>query len=174
MAFGCHQASRSDRFRALRSRLPTLPSTLVLRCGISDEMSSSSIDDTNYSEYIPQPCRAVGRLWPDQKYTTILYGVAGDDIYPFIMTFSEDGDPIDSRYVQVNCEGDPGWNASSTIYLSPQQIVTQIDTVYKAAVDSEFNEIPGTDSLIVLIRQHKIDDQGRIREIYTRREILHP
>jgi len=170
----CNPQHQSDRFQRFRSRLPELSVPLVLHCGIGNDLAQSAIVDTNYDEYFIPLREPIGRLWPQQNYITVLFGEVADYMEPQLVTFSTSGKQIDSLFVSVNCESEPGLHGNSVMYLNSDLVILTVDTIFTSSVDSMHHEIAGTDSLVVYIERHKIDEQGHFIQLENDKKVLHP
>ncbi len=163
------------RFTTFLSDLPVIQTPLELHCGLHQEYPSTFRRDADPKMQVFYPRDLVfGRLWSNRNFVALLHGSIGDWIYPSILTFSPAGKLIDSLDIRVYCEGEPGYSGRSITIIASNHMVTAVDTVSTAVLDSLQDEIAGTDSTFLNVKSFQIDSLGQVTIIRDSHSLLRP
>ena len=87
----------SIKFLQYYSDLKELKIPLTLKCGLSSDVSYNYAPFNNYFERnFDSPLYVAGKIYKNNNYISLLYGIVGDDLYPVLFNYKNDGTKIDS------------------------------------------------------------------------------
>jgi hypothetical protein len=154
-------------FKEFVDSLPFRQLPLRLSCGLPDGPSSSNLwisDFEKFKNIIPKGFDNIyGVINTHDNFKAIIYGQVGDDIYPTLFTYSENGKIIDSLFLILNAYGnaDETQIPHSFATIDKDLSITLIDTNrFIHYPDNENNYI--VDSIVVTRVNYQIDKKGLI------------
>lgn len=146
---------------------------LILNCGLP----SYKYEDApffNSSKFgFKTPMVIAGTIYPQNNFHTLLCGIVGDDLYPFLITFNKEGIKIDSLDLSGNCNREQGYSGHSKVIFNVDYSITKTDSVITYHVNSDSERIPGTDSTVVITFRYKLNYDGRFARIDSIKRIIH-
>jgi hypothetical protein len=169
----CSKKHETSRFEEYASEITILKTPQTFWCGIPDGMFKKSGEDSILALHFDLPTALVGRLYPDQSFITLLYGLPGDFTYPALFTFDRNGDAIDTLVAAGSCDGEAGYLSTSTTEIGANRLITVTDTTRTWSFDSSYNKIPGTDSTFEITRRFELKPNGKFTSIGKNILFLH-
>lgn len=155
-----------NRFSEFKNLLPKHQLPFSLHCGLK---SLTELEDyQKYSEFIPEGMEGIYGLF-NAKTTTdlILYGRVGDDLYPYLYSYDNNGKILDSLFLILNfCGGADEFSIpSSYAFIEEDGLITMIDTTFYIHYTGDFDY--DVDSMRVTTVKVKLDNNGEFKEIST-------
>lgn len=178
--FGCSQKSESSSeetdlvvidtgnvdFKQFLDNIPNAILPLTIECGF-EKTINHNVFEKKYSEFIPKDFEIVGKLNVNREQNLILFGMIGDIIYPYLFSFDDIGQKIDSVYLHIStCSGDPNFESSTWSVIDKNVSINMTDTVkYYNYFETDNDYERNLDSTVVTKRSIKMDDKGRFIQI---------
>ena len=151
----------SIKFFQYYSKLKNINPPLTLSCGLSSDVSYNYAPFKNYFERnFDSPLYVAGKIYQSRVFVTLLYGIVGDDLYPVLFNYDNNGVKIDSLDLSGICDGDEGYISSTTISLNKNYFIFKVDSITRYSED-EFGElVKGTYSTTIINYSFRIQSNG--------------
>jgi hypothetical protein len=176
LLFSCTNRSSIEPFKEYCSFFPVRTLPLLFWCGEAKvEYKDLRQMDTSLSFRYPRFQHfeyAVGRIFPNRKYVTLVYAAAQWTLHPWIVTFTEKGEQIDSLYLGGSCGRGIGGHSTTFAIIDTNFVISVIDTIENREYDKAFHIIPGKDTTYREVRTHQLDDTGRFIFLNNNKKIL--
>ena len=146
-------------FKEFLDIIPTKNLPLTIECGFE-----STFNDYNFSakqqKFIPNDFEVVGKLNTTKDLNLVLFAVNGDIIYPYLFSFDDNGQIIDSIYLHKStCTGDPNLELSTWSVIDTDITINMTDTT-KVFNYSETDNSRILESTVVKKRTVKMKNDG--------------
>ncbi len=159
---------KQKRFSEFKNKLPKYNLPIELHCGFDSLLKLEDYKD--YLDFIPRNMEKIyGYLNTNEISDLILFGRVGDDLYPYIYSFDNNGKILDSLFLIINpCGGaDGSYIPNSFAFIDNKGQITMIDTsLYVHYIDNMKYKI---DSTIITKIAMKVDENGKFKE--TKKEV---
>lgn len=149
-------------------RNQTLP--LHISCGLTDNLASAD-EFEKFKNYIPKRMdRVFGKIESqNNKYRLIIYGLTGDDIYPFLYSYDNGGQVRDSLDLMLTGCGAADETAIPHAFasISKDLTITLIDTTRLIHYPGHWEKVPtdkGLDSAFISTGDYIIDST-RVKKV---------
>ena len=126
----------SIKFFQYYSNLKELKLPLTLKCGLASDVSYNYAPFNNYFERnFDAPLYVAGKIYKDNNFISLLYGIVGDDLYPVLFNYNNDGTKLDSLDLSGNCDGDEDFLSSTTVTFNQDYSILKIDSVTRYSLN---------------------------------------
>ena len=127
-----HTTDRGEDFRRYYSSIDVIDLPVVFDCLKDIKYADmSKVDPALFERFHPQPANLVGRVFPSEKFVSIIYLFPTDSGTPVLFTYSKDGRPIDTLGLYLGgCQSDPGGSQHSFTSIRPDRTIRFIDSVF--------------------------------------------
>ena len=156
------QSFRKVAFQEFFLTLPEKPLPLTIICGFNSTIHDQEFNEKN-KVFIPGGFEAVGRLEANQDFRLILFAGIGDILYPYLFSYNQSGQKIDSVYLHIStCGEDPELGQSTWTIIDKDLTIQMTDTLrYYSFRESDDERI--LDSTQISTKTVIIDPSGRFR-----------
>ncbi len=164
----------SIKFLQYYSNLKELKLPLTLKCGLASDVSYNYAPFNNYFERnFDSPLYVAGKIYKDNNFISLLYGIVGDDLYPVLFNYNNDGTKLDSLDLSGSCEGDEGFLSSTTVTFNQDYSILKIDSVTRYS-ENDFSQLKASaDTTAILIYKYRILKDGYFSlEDSSKKEII--
>ena len=155
---------KQQRFIDFKNKLPKCNSSIKLHCGFDSLVYLEDYKD--YLGFIPKNMEGIyGYLITKENTDLIMYGIVGDDLYPYIYSYDKNGNILDSLFLIINpCgQADESYIPNSYAFIGINGQITMVDTsLYIHYLDNMNYKI---DSTIITRIEMKVDENGKFKEI---------
>ena len=155
---------KQQRYIDFKNKLPKHRLPIDFHCGFDSLVKLADYKD--YLDFIPKDMEKIyGFLSAKGTTDLILYGIVGDDLYPYIYSYDNYGNIIDSLFLIITpCgQADEFSIPNSYAFIDENGMITMIDTsLYVHYLDNLNYEI---DSTIVTTIKMKTNINGEFQEI---------
>jgi len=151
----------SIKFLQYYSNLKELKLPLTLKCGLASDVSYNYAPFNNYFERnSDSPLYVVGKIYKNNNFISLLYGIVGDDLYPVLFNYNNIGTKIDSLDLSGSCYGDEGFLSSTSVMFNQDYSIIKVDSVtwYSKNDFAQLKSI--TDTTIIEIYKYRIQKDG--------------
>lgn len=154
-------------FQEFLNKLPLRQLPIHFSCGLPDGPDNDNLritDFRQFSELIPDEFSDIyGVLNSHTIFKVIIYGMAGDDIYPTLFTYDQKGKIIDSLFLIINpCGGaDDTQIPHSYVTINSDLSIALVDTSKFIHYPDQFEDYV-VDSIIVTKVNYQINKNGLI------------
>ncbi|MGQ1948718.1 hypothetical protein ACT3CD_16625 [Geofilum sp. OHC36d9] len=157
-------SEKHQRFIEFKKRLPKYNLPIEIHCGFDSMVSLTDYKD--FRDFIPTKMEEIyGYVNTNQTSDLILFGRVGDDLYPYIYSFDNNGNILDSLFLIINpCgQADEFYIPNSFAFIDNNGQISMIDTsLYIHYIDNMNYKI---DSTIITMIEMKVDKNGKFKEI---------
>jgi len=151
----------SLKFFQYYSKLKNINPPLTLSCGLPSDVSYDYAPFNNYfSRNFDSPLYVAGKIYQSRVFVTLLYGIVGDDLYPVLFNYNNNGIKIDSLDLSGICDGDEGYISSTTVTLNKDYSIFKVDSLTRYFENELDKMIKGTDSTTIISYKFIIQSNG--------------
>ncbi|SMO92774.1 hypothetical protein SAMN06265379_1173 [Saccharicrinis carchari] len=99
------------------------------------------------------------------KFKIVMYLAPADVLLPIVKTYDMSGKIIDSEQLFWGyCGGEPGYYHSEHLQINTSKLITHIDSTWTHEVDTDYNEIKGTEKFELKVIDFAINSDGTIEK----------
>lgn len=111
-------------FNEFYNSLPIIEFPINIECGFRNTLTDEKYRST-YKHLIPKDFECVGRVNSSNNSTSlILFAAVGDILYPYLYSFNDNGEVIDSiRLHNGNCNSDPDFAESTSTIIDSNLVI---------------------------------------------------
>ena len=159
----CHkEVTQKDKFLAFLNTIPDLK--IPFQTNSSEELYSKYELDTIYKKIIDDSFNGIyGKVAINDSIYGIVYLVAGDIVFPLLITYNKGGKKIEELSLLHIPGGSDGYNGAGTSYLQMNQNfdIQITDTLYSFERDSAEVIIESSRKTEVTIESYNISADGK-------------
>ncbi|MBE0662346.1 MAG: hypothetical protein IH597_07750 [Bacteroidales bacterium] len=161
----------SINFRDFVENMPSKNLPLTIECGFQTALNEKDFNKT-YQQFIPEGFEVVGNLNVNKDMSLILFARIGDILYPYLFSYDNDGQKIDSIYLHIStCAGDPYLELSTWSVIDKNITINMTDTAkFFYYHENETEYFRRLDSTIVTKRIMQMDNTGRFIKITEKKK----
>ena len=154
----CNEKKTTD-FQKFCAEIPVLQLPFFADCNnlnnIPELSFSSPLDNRRPAAYL------IGRVFSDLQFFSLIYIYVADANFPSIFTFTLDGKPIDTLMVVGLCFSNAyGVTQTFSARIDQNKTISIIDTVKSYELNSQENEIPNSETILIRTNQYQLIDAG--------------
>ncbi|PXY03076.1 hypothetical protein DF185_03015 [Marinifilum breve] len=100
-----------------------------------------------------------------EKFKIIIFLASADVLLPIVKTYDLNGNIIDSEQLFWGyCGGEPGYYHTEHLQINSSNLITHIDSTWTHEVDTDYNEIKGTEKFELKVIDFVINSDGTIEK----------
>jgi hypothetical protein len=148
-------------FKEFLDSIPERKHELLLSCGLTGGVASESFD--RYKRFIPDHHQVIyGLVGETDQYYALMFGSIGDDVYPTLFTYDEEGNILDQLSLILNpCGGaDEHSIPHSYAQIDTNLKITLLDTLRHIHYPDERGDYV-LDSITTTVVTYRISAEGR-------------
>jgi hypothetical protein len=170
MLFSCASEKNKDNNNGVtfNSYLKCLPKiTLPYTFNTSDfrtDLDNINLDK-DYSEFIPSGnmYAPYGIYFTNDSITGIIYTIQASVSIPCLITHNtQTGKTIGDLLLWENSGFDPAEEKVNIMTINKDLTMAYFDSTYSTELDKDMDVIPGSEKIIVLRKEYKVDEKGKI------------
>ncbi len=151
----------SIKFSQYYSKLNDINLPLILTCGLASDIPYSYAPFNNYfKRNFDSPLYVAGKIYQSKVFVTLLYGIVGDDLYPVLFNYNNNGVKIDSLDLSGICAGDEGYISSTTVTFNQDYLIFKVDSVTRYSENDYLQLNNSTDSTTIVNYKYRIQKNG--------------
>ncbi len=172
---GCKSIKEKENdFSKYYSNIPILEYPVVIDCHAEIKyFHFENREDNLVLKYIPSNAYSInGRLKEENEFVTIIYSFPGDSMYPYIFTYTKNGQPIDTLNLGSFCGEWMGTYGRRIIRVEENKSIVISDSLRYYLLDSNDDIIKGTDSTIFTKSNYELNEKGYFKKISEKQETI--
>lgn len=169
--FCCHE-QKTTEFQKLCAEIPILQLPFYANCSNLEYFQklsfTSPLDNERPSAFL------VGRVFSDLQFLSLIYVCIADVNHPCLYTFTFDGAPIDTLEVVGTCFSNPyGVIQTFSAKIEQNRMISIIDTIKNYNLDSQENEIPESEIIIIRTKMCQLTNSGEFNLVFEDEKTVH-